>query len=185
MGNCDSALNYNTQKKKFIKKNSGGPRFRAPINDNTKNDFTRNENTISQMTIDISKNKDNINKKKPNIYKYINSYNTNGNQNSLINGTLVELGQGNSLMYNKTKKSFINKTSNSIYTNNFDETGNMSSYDGVEMIADGKIDEDKIVKSKDQTTIYNYNEFIRKKNSDLPKAKIIDYYIEDKMDIEK
>ena len=171
MGNCDSTLKYNTQKKKVINKNSGGPRFRAPVNENTKNDFTCNGNSISQMTIDISKNNNIINNKKPNIYKYTNSYNTNGNQNSL--------------MYNKTKKSYINQTANSIYTNNFDETGNASSYDGVEMIADGKIDEDKVVKSKDQTTINNYNEFIRKKNSDLPKMKVIDYYIEDKMDIEK
>ena len=171
MGNCDSTLKYNTQKKKVINKNSGGPRFRAPVNENTKNDFTCNGNSISQMTIDISKNNNIINNKKPNIYKYTKSYNTNGNQNSL--------------MYNKTKKSYINQTANSIYTNNFDETGNASSYDGVEMIADGKIDEDKVVKSKDQTTINNYNEFIRKKNSDLPKMKVIDYYIEDKMDIEK
>ena len=171
MGNCDSTLKYNTQKKKVINKNSGGPRFRAPVNENTKNDFTCNGNSISQMTIDISKNNNIINNKKPNIYKYTNSYNSNGNQNSL--------------MYNKTKKSYINQTANSIYTNNFDETGNASSYDGVEMIADGKIDEDKVVKSKDQTTINNYNEFIRKKNSDLPKMKVIDYYIEDKMDIEK
>ena len=185
MGNCDSTLKYNTQKKKVINKNNGGPRFRAPVNENTKNDFTCDGNSVSQMTIDISKNNNIINNKKPNIYKYTNSYNTNGNQNSLRNATLVELDQGNSLMYNKTKKSYINQTANSIYTNNFDETGNASSYDGVEMIADGKIDEDKVVKSKDQTTINNYNEFIRKKNSDLPKMKVIDYYIEDKMDIEK
>ena len=171
MGNCDSTLKYNTQKKKVINKNSGGPRFRAPVNENTKNDFTCDGNSVSQMTIDISKNNNIINNKKPNIYKYTNSYNSNGNQNSL--------------MYNKTKKSYINQTANSIYTNNFDETGNASSYDGVEMIADGKIDEDKVVKNKDQTTINNYNEFIRKKNSDLPKMKVIDYYIEDKMDIEK
>jgi hypothetical protein len=86
------------------------------------------------------------------------------NQRGLVNGTLVELGQGNSLMNNKIKNSFLNGTYNSIYTNNIDETGNMSSFEAIEMIQDGKVDLDMVKKSTDKTTINNYNEFIGKKN---------------------
>ena len=42
----------------------------------------------------------------------------------------------------------------------YDDTGNESSYEGIEMIIDGKMDEDMIKKSTDQNTINNYNEFI-------------------------
>ena len=41
----------------------------------------------------------------------------------------------------------------------------MSSYDGIEMIQDGKVDIDMVKKSTDKTTMNNYNEFIGKKNN--------------------
>ena len=159
MGTCESIFNERPKKKKSIKKNLGGQKFRAPVNSNNHTYFG---NGISQRTLDVSQTRDKelLYNKKPKIYKYINEYN---NQRSLVNGTLVELGQGNSLMNNKIKNSFLNGTYNSIYTN-IDETGNMSSFEGIEMIQDGKVDLDMVKKSTDKTTINNYNEFIGKKN---------------------
>ena len=159
MGTCESIFNERPKKKNSIKKSLGGQKFRAPVNSNNHTYFG---NGISQRTLDVSQTRDKelLYNKKPKIYKYINEYN---NQRSLVNGTLVELGQGNSLMNNKIKNSFLNGTYNSIYTN-IDETGNMSSFEGIEMIQDGKVDLDMVKKSTDKTTINNYNEFIGKKN---------------------
>ena len=159
MGTCESILNEKPKKKKSIKQNLGGQKFRASVNSNNHSYFG---NGISQRTLDVSQTRDKelLYNKKPKMYTYINEYN---NQRSLVNGTLVELGQGNSLMNNKIKNSFLNGTYNSIYTNN-DETGNMSSFEAIEMIQDGKVDLDMVKKSTDKTTINNYNEFIGKKN---------------------
>ena len=159
MGTCESIFNERPKKKNSIKNNLEGQKFRAPVNSNNHTYFG---NGISQRTLDVSQTRDKelLYNKKPKIYKYINEYN---NQRSLVNGTLVELGQGNSLMNNKIKNSFLNGTYNSIYTN-IDETGNMSSFEGIEMIQDGKVDLDMVKKSTDKTTINNYNEFIGKKN---------------------
>ena len=88
----------------------------------------------------------------------------------------MELGQGNSLMNNKIKNSFLNGTYNSIYTNNIDETGNMSSFEAIEMIQDGKVDLDMVKKSTDKTTLNNYNEFIGKKNNNKQKNDLINCY---------
>lgn len=171
MGTCESIFNEKPKKKKNIKKNLGGQRFRAPVNSNNHTYFGSG---ISQRTLDISqtRDKDLLYNKKPNVYKYVNEYN---NQRSLVNGTLVELGQ-NSLMNNKIKNSFLNGTYNSIYTNNIDETGNMSSFEAIEMIQDGKVDLDMIKKSTDKTTINNYNEFIGKKNNNEQKVDLINCY---------
>ena len=176
MGTCESILNEKPKKKKTIKKNLGGQRFRAPVNSNNHTYFG---NGISQRTLDISqtRDKDLLYNKKPKVYKYINEYN---NQKSLVNGTLVELGQGNSLMNNKIKNSFLNGTYNSIYTNNIDETGNLSSFEAIEMIQDGKVDFDMVKKSTDKTTINNYNEFIGKKNNNHQKKDLINCYYKKK-----
>ena len=174
MGSCESFLNDNPKKKKVTQKNIGTQGFNAPVNTNNQTNFG---NTMSQMTLDITQTRDRelLFNKKPKMYKYINSYKTKDTQSSLINGTLVDLEQGNSL-YRNQKKSNLNGTYNSIYTNNIDETGNMSSYDGIEMIQDGKVDIDMVKKSTDKTTMNNYNEFIGKKNNNLQKNNLINYY---------
>ena len=174
MGSCESFLNDKPKKKKGTQKNIGTPGFNAPVNNNTQNNFG---NTMSQMTLDITetRGRELLFNKKPKMFKYINSYKTKDTQNSLINGTLVDLEQGNSL-YRNQKMSNLNGTYNSIYTNNIDETGNMSSYDGIEMIQDGKVDIDMVKKSTDKTTMNNYNEFIGKKNNNLQKNNLINYY---------
>ena len=173
MGSCESILN-GSKKKKENQKNIGTPGFNAPINKSNQTNFG---NSMSQMTLDITQTKDRelLVNKKPKMYVYINEYKTKDTQNSLINGTLVELEQGNSLYRNQIKSN-LNGTYNSIYTNNIDETGNMSSYDGIEMIQDGKVDIDMVKKSTDKTTMNNYNEFIGKKNNNSQKNNLINCY---------
>ena len=56
--------------------------------------------------------------------------------------------------------------------NSIDETLNESSSQVFEIIADGKMDEDKVKQSTDETTIDNYIEYIGNKNDDIKKNKI-------------
>jgi len=79
---------------------------------------------------------------------------------------------------NSNRKNIGLNQTNSMYTSKYDDTGNESSYEGIEMIIDGKMDEDMIKKSTDQNTINNYNEFILKKDNknNLKNKKRMDYY---------
>ena len=174
MGSCDSVLNGKPKKKKVTQKNIGAQGFNAPVNSNNQTNF---RNTMSQTTFDATYTRDRkiLYNKKPRMYQYINSYKTKDTQRSLVNGTLVELGQGNSLLYNQLNSN-LNGTYNSMYTNNIDETGNISSFDAIEMIQDGKVDIDMVKKSTDKTKMNNYNEFIGKKNNNLQKNNLINCY---------
>lgn len=78
--------------------------------------------------------------------------------------------QENSLLNNRTKNSI---RTNSIYNTCIDETENESSSNNVlEIIYDGKMDENMVQKSTDKTTMENYNEFIGKKDKSLKSSKI-------------
>ena len=190
MGACESFFNTDKDKVKINKKNEkpdqnnlGKNLFCAPIDASTNNDnISVNSNSVSQMTMDMSHYQD---PKKPAIYQYINQYKTNGLQKSVVKASLVELGgNGNSLMFSNVKNSKANQTVNSIYTSKYDDTGYESSYDGVEMIADGKMDEELVKKSSDKNTINNYNEFIKKKeddNNNTNNKKVMDYYTKNYM----
>ena len=74
------------------------------------------------------------------MYQYINNYKTNGLQRSVAKASLVELGRGNSLLNSNLQNPVVNP--NSIYSSKIEETGYESSYEGIEMIIDGKMDED-------------------------------------------
>ena len=113
--------------------------------------------------------------KPPIMYQYINKYNNNGLQKSVAKASLVELGKGNSL-YSNLQNSGVNP--NSIYSSKIEETGNESSLDGIEMIIDGKMNEDLVQKSTDINTRNNYNEFIKKKDdsNNIKNIKFMDYY---------
>ena len=106
-----------------------------------------------------------------NLYKYKGTYYNKGEQVSLMTGSLHEL-QGNSLngptKYSKSK----NIINNSLQNTCIDETDKESSSDVMEIIFDGKMDENMIQKSTDQTTINSYNEFIGKKEINFKKNKI-------------
>ena len=192
MGTCESLFLSNREKSKYKNpyeynnqanlKNIGPNFYCAPIDSSPNNDnIYVNDVSMSQttMTMDMSQYND---YQKPQIYQYINKYKTNGLQNSVVKASLVELGnQGNSLVYSNIKNSKINSQTNSLYTSKCDDTGYDSSYDGFEMIIDGKMDEELVQKSTDKNTINNYNEFIKKKdnnnnNNNTKNPKIMDYY---------
>jgi hypothetical protein len=181
MGACDSL--FREDKKKIIPredivnkpKNAGGNYTSAPINNSTTNN-DNNQTTVSQMTMEVSQHYDPP--KRPNVYQYINKYKNNGLQRSVVKASLVELGQGNSLMVSGIKGSRANQT-NSLYTSRADDTGYESSYSQCEMIVDGKMNEELVKNSSDKNTLNNYNEFIGKKDSNSLKNnnnKIMDYY---------
>ena len=181
MGICETLSNdkYDDKNHKYKvsnkKKKKGSNLFSAPIDSSPNNDNIYVNNSLSQMTMDNSYYN---NYKKPNVYKYINKYKTNGFQKSIVKASLEELGgQGNSLMNSNKKNSIVNQ--NSIYSSKYDDTGYESSYEGFEeMIIDGKMNEDLVKKSEDKNTLNNYNEFIKKKgeNNDIKKNLILDYY---------
>ena len=151
MGACDSL--FKDQKKTFIPrgnvmnrpKNVGANLFSAPINNSTTNNDI-NQTTLSQMTMEVSQHFEPS--KRPQVYQYVNKYKNNGLQRSVVKASLVELGQGNSLMFSGVKGSRANQT-NSLYTSRADDTGYDSSYDQCEMIIDGKMDEELVKNSCD------------------------------------
>ena len=183
MGTCESLFNLDRDKSKNNKQNDnknnkGSNLYCAPIDSSENNDnIYVNSNSMSQMTMDMSHYHDS---QKPAIYQYINQYKTNGLQKSVVKASLVEIGgNGNSLMYSNFKNSKANQTINSIYTSKCDDTGYESSYDGYEMIVDGKMDEELVKKSSDKNTINNYNIYIKKNEDDNNNAnnkKVLDYY---------
>ena len=182
MGTCESLFREDKKKKIIPRenivnrpKNMGANLFSAPINNSTTNNDI-NQTTFSQMTMEESHHFQPV-KRPPQVYQYINKYKTNGLQRSVAKASLVELGQGNSLMFSGIKSSKANQT-NSLYTSGVDDTGYESSYDQCEMIIDGKMDEELVKNTCDQNTIKNYNEFIGRKDSNSLKNnnKIIDYY---------
>ena len=188
MGTCESLFFSNRNKSKYKNpydyndqanlKNKGSNFYCAPIDSSAhKDNIYVNDVSMSQttMTMDMSQYND---FQKPQIYQYINKYKTNGLQNSVVKASLVELGQGNSLVYSNFKNSKVNQN-NSLYTSKYDDTGYESSYEGFEMIIDGKMDEELVQKSTDKNTINNYNEFIKKNNNNNDNSKnpkIMDYY---------
>ena len=179
MGVCDSAFNNDKENHKNNNSNKnlvkGSNFFCAPIDYSPNNDNVYvNDNSMSQtMTIDMSHYQS---QKPPTMYQYINKYKTNGLQKSVAKASLVELGKGNSLLLSNLQNSGANP--NSIYSSKVEETGYESSYDGIEMIADGKMNEDLVQNSNDINTINNYNEFIKKKDdsNNIKNNKFMEYY---------
>ena len=170
MGACES----NKSNRKMLKKTKRGKQpYCAPVKDYLKNNNVSNlgntANTLS--TIDLMSNNDFYKSNPSNLYKYKGTYYNKGEQVSLMTGSLHEL-QGNSLngptKYSKSK----NIINNSLQNTCIDETDKESSSDVMEIIFDGKMDENMIQKSTDQTTINSYNEFIGKKEINFKKNKI-------------
>ena len=180
---CDSSLNLGFKKPKnndntnVQQNNKGRNYFSAPMSSSINDERTLNTNNISQMTMTMDKSY-NIDLKKPTMYQYSNAYKVNNSfQKSIIKASLREIGgQNNSLMLSN----FQNQTipANSIYSSKYDDTKNESSFEVMEYIIDGKMDENMVKQSKDQNIINNYNEFITKKenNNNLNNKKIMDYY---------
>ena len=178
MGACESLLN--TEKDKIRIKGQSKQTNKGPNLFSAKLDSSQNSTIFfsSYSKSTISNDNNYQDQQKPQLYTYINKYKTNGFQRSIAKASLAELShQENSLMNSNRKNLGLNQT-NSMYTSIYDDTGNESSYEGIEMIIDGKMDEDMIKKSTDQNTINNYNEFILEKDNknNLKNKKRMDYY---------
>lgn len=180
MGVCESTFNPEKERPKlkdsYKQKNIGRNLYCAPIYSSPNNDNIYVDNSLSQITMTMDKSQT-PSTSKPQIYKYINQYKTNGLQRSIAKGSLVELGtKGNSLINSNMKNSA--EGPNSLFSSRCEDTGLESSYEGFEeMIFDGKIDEEYVKNCGDKNTLNIYNEFIGKKESTNKKNdKIMNYY---------
>ena len=158
MGICESEAN-NPEKQNILAQKRLQP-FHAPIRSQKIFQNLSNNNGLSFLSqTDIISHKE-INHTKPIIYKYKSTYGKNDEQTTLVTESLY-----NSLSIIKKGNSKDN-----IYS--IDETLNESSSQVFEIIADGKMDEDKVKQSTDETTIDNYIEFIENKKDDTKKNRI-------------
>ena len=158
MGICESEAN-NPEKENLSKKNRLQP-FHAPIrSQKIFQNLPKNNgpNILSQT--DIISHKEHL-ETKPIIYKYKSTYGQNNEQITLVTESL----------YNSLTN--IKKGNSKDNINSIDETLNESSSQVYEIIADGKMDEDKVKQSTDETTIDNYIEYIGNRNDDIKKNRI-------------
>jgi len=158
MGICESEAN-NPKKENVLTKKRLQP-FHAPIRSQKKfENFPKNNGLSILSQTDIISNKEHK-QMKPIIYKYKSTYGKNDEHTTLMTESLY-----NSLSNIKSRNSKENITS-------IDETLNESSNQVFEIISDGKIDEDKVKQSTDETTIDNYIEFIENKTYYTKKNKL-------------
>ena len=158
MGICESEGNA-PGKSSVIAKKRLQP-FYAPIrSEKIFYNWPKNNGISFLSQNDIMSFKEN-NNSKPILYKYKSTYVKNNEQTTLMTESLY-----NSLSNIKSRNSKDNIT-------NIDETLNESSNQVFEIISDGKIDEDKVKQSTDETTIDNYIEFIENKTYDAKKNKL-------------
>ena len=158
MGICESGANT-PHKNNVLTKKRLQP-FHAPIH--SEKDFqnlTKNNGLSILSQTDIMSYRE-LKKEKPIVYKYKSTYGKNDEQTTLMTESLY-----NSL---SNIKAGISKDN----INSIDETLNESSSQVFEIISDGKMDENKVKQSTDETTIDNYIEYIEKKNDDTKKNKI-------------
>jgi hypothetical protein len=184
MGICDSSTKINRKNNCSNRSSNRGKQFYcAPVKDNH---YNNNNSTNLGTTINTFSQADQMslyefNKKKPSpLYQYKGIYYKKGEQTSLMTLSLHEM-HGNSLMNNQATNSRINQTkvTNSIYSC-IDEAGNESSNEVLEIISDGKMNESMVQKSKDQTTIESFNEFIGRKDKKITNNNTIDVYYKKK-----
>ena len=146
MGICESEAN-NPKKENVLTKKRLQP-FHAPIrSQKIFQNLPKNNDLNILSQADIISHKEH-NQTKPIIYKYKSTYGKNNEQTTLVTESLY-----NSL-------SNIKKENSKDNINSIDETLNESSSQVFEIIADGKMDEDKVKQSTDETTIDNYIEYI-------------------------
>lgn len=173
MGICES---FNENDKKNKKSNRGKQPYCAPVKDFDNNSTANLETTVNTASqIDLMSQNE-FNKKPSQLYKYSGHYYKKGEQISLMTISLHEMQGNSNSLNNKTKNSqiYIQKNNNSIYnTSCIDENDNESySDDVIEIINDGKMDENMVKKSTDKTTIDNYNLYIGKHEQILKNNKI-------------
>ena len=158
MGICESGANT-PHKNNVLTKKRLQP-FHAPIHSEKAFQNLTNNNGLSILSqTDIMSYRE-LKKEKPIVYKYKSTYGKNDEQTTLMTESL----------YNSMSNIRGVNSKNNI--NSIDETLNESSSQVFEIISDGKMDENKVKQSTDETTIDNYIEYIGKKNDDTKKNKI-------------
>ena len=158
MGICESGANT-PHKNNVLTKKRLQP-FHAPIHSEKAFQNLTNNNGLSILSqTDIMSYRE-LKKEKPIVYKYKSTYGKNDEQTTLMTESL----------YNSMSNIRAVNSKNNI--NSIDETLNESSSQVFEIISDGKMDENKVKQSTDETTIDNYIEYIGKKNDDTKKNKI-------------
>ena len=158
MGICESGANT-PDKNNVLTKKRLQP-FHAPIHSEKAFQNLTNNNGLSILSqTDIMSYRE-LKKEKPIVYKYKSTYGKNDEQTTLMTESL----------YNSMSNIRAVNSKNNI--NSIDETLNESSSQVFEIISDGKMDENKVKQSTDETTIDNYIEYIGKKNDDTKKNKI-------------
>ena len=158
MGICESGSNT-PHKNNVLTKKRLQP-FHAPIHSEKAFQNLTNNNGLSILSqTDIMSYRE-LKKEKPIVYKYKSTYGKNDEQTTLMTESL----------YNSMSNIKAVNSKNNI--NSIDETLNESSSQVFEIISDGKMDENKVKQSTDETTIDNYIEYIGKKNDDTKKNKI-------------
>ena len=158
MGICESGANT-PHKNNVLTKKRLQP-FHAPIHSEKAFQNLTNNNGLSILSqTDIMSYRE-LKKEKPIVYKYKSTYGKNDEQTTLMTESL----------YNSMSN--IREVNSKNNINSIDETLNESSSQVFEIISDGKMDENKVKQSTDETTIDNYIEYIGKKNDDTKKNKI-------------
>ena len=155
MGICET----NDTGKNIIERRRWSQPFHAPIRSTI-----QINNSMSFSQADIMSFKNNKSSKPTLLYKYRGSYGKKDGHTTLISENL----------YNSF--SDIRKK-NSREITNVEETLNESSSQVFEIIADGKMDKDKVKQSTDKTTIDNYIEYIDNKEEEFKDTKVDIYNI--------
>ena len=169
MGMCEGIYNMKPKKKSKIISNKklkvNG--YNAPIN----NEILHLDSTVNTTTRTEDKNK--IDFYKPKCYQY-KKYQ---GKNNIDNDTLVNSRQDKSVMSSNNGNKKMNNTGNNSYSySNSYDNGNMSPYDGGEMIIDGRLDMNKITNCQDINTLKLYNEFIGNDDDNEKENKKLDLY---------
>ena len=166
MGTCESLIKTEKKTSNIKKKdNLGTPYYAAPIG---KNNITSGPSNLTYSTMFSSRD---LSYNRPKMVKYCPKY-ADRSQRSLVKASLVELGQ-NSIMGNNKGNSTVNLTlNNSIYCDEIIREQNENAEDSeVEVIYEGKVDENIINKANEKNILDNYNYYIM--NNDNSESKNI------------
>lgn len=176
MGGCETLKADKKPPKIKTQTNKGSPYYAAPMD---KSNILSGPSNLTYSNITYSRD---TSFQKAKLVKYCPKY-ADKSQRSIVKASLVELGQ-NSLMGNNYGNSTTNLTiNNSIYCDDIIHEENENTEDSeVEVIYEGRVDENMINKTNEKNIRDNYNFYVRnndiidtrnlvKKESDLYKKK--------------
>ena len=165
MGGCETLKADKKPPKIKTQTNKGSPYYAAPMD---KSNILSGPSNLTYSNITYSRD---TSFQKAKLVKYCPKY-ADRSQRSLVKASLVELGQ-NSIMGNNKGNSTVNLTlNNSIYCDEIIREQNENAEDSeVEVIYEGKVDENIINKANEKNILDNYNYYIM--NNDNSESKNI------------